>query len=407
MDLNSKTAAIVFLGILFLLPLLINSVSAQDQTDYYITVEPSALNALQYLSIGRNATITFEAKWTYGPNQGAFIQNASAAIDVINQKNQTIDSLNINTANGIFSFNYVINNPDILTFNTMKLVSEDGVEWNSGIHDSNVLGLNSNIAQVYWDTFHVSMLHYDTNDLSEVTATVNVTYLLLPESGLKLESGNERNKIAHDVKVTINGVEAQEIKPGVYTANSSTFLPTAYVNVMVSDGNWTTTSTGFSFSHNTNQIYWIIVGAVSAAFVFFAVLALVFFISKRANKPKPSKHRNAAFVSAVVLGITSIISLYWGIVGLEGTFHTFNWIGLTFFGVFAFTIGIWGSILVLRRKSVTSSITAAMIPMLANTLAVKAALDMYQLPNPWFIMFASLFISIACGFFICKLEETL
>jgi hypothetical protein len=250
------------------------------------------------------------------------------------------------------------------------------------------------------------MLDYDTDNLSEVAATVNVTYLLLPESGLILESGIERNKIAHDVKVTINGVEAQEIKPGVYTANSSTFLPTAYINVIVSDDNWTTTSTGFSFSHNTNQRYWIIVGAVSATFVFSAVLALVFFISKRANKLKPSKDQNASFVGAAVLGITSIISLYWGIVGLEGTSHAFNWIGLAFFGVFAFTVGIWGSILVLRRKSVTSSISAAMIPMLANTLAVKAALDMYQLPNPWFIMFASLFISIASGYLICKLEET-
>ena len=105
--------------------------SAQEQTNYYVTVKPSVTTALQYISAGKNASLQFEALWTYGPNQGTPIANATATIDVIDQQNKTIETLNVNTTTGLFSFNYLAKTAQILAFNATKLVTQDGVEWNS------------------------------------------------------------------------------------------------------------------------------------------------------------------------------------------------------------------------------------------------------------------------------------
>ena len=234
---------------------------------------------------------------------------------------------------------------------------------------------------------------------------------MLPEEGLTLPTGAAYNnatflpKIAQDVKVTINGINAEQTQtPGVFAADSSTFLPTAYVNVEVSQEGWSITSTGFSFAQNSNQTLWIygIVFILAFTLVSFAVY---FFRSKRANNQMVIKHRGFPFYGGILLAATSIISLYWGIVGLEGTFHTFNWLALGVLGVLTFVFGIAGSLMALRKKNQALVIFAVIIPMTMNLIGVKASFDIYGLANPWLIFAISILISVISGYFLCNSDK--
>jgi hypothetical protein len=362
-----------------------------------------------YTAVGRNWTLSFQATWSYGANTGQAIQNATAAIQVKNQANAVLETLSLNTTTGTFTVNYDSSTADILTFTPTKLTTSDGKDWKVGLVDSanNVYGFTGESAVVWYDTFHVSLVSSDTGSLGKVGVAVNVTYLLLPEDGLSLPAGASYGnatflpKIAQGVNVTINGVKAQESQPGIYTADSSTFLPTAYVNVKVSQDGWTTTNTGFSFAQNTNQSLWIYgIGAVLA--LTLVVFGLHFFRSRKANNEVAIKHPSYPFFGGVLLAATAVISLYWGIVGLEATSHTFNWLALGLLGTLTFVFGIVGSLMAIRKKYQAVVIFAVIIPMVMNLVAVKASLDMYALANPWLIFVLSIFLSVISGYFICN-----
>lgn len=398
---------IFFICIFLVLPIFINNASAQAQPNYYVTVKPVIIpDALTYTSVGRNVTLSFQALWSYGSNDGQNIQNATAIIQVSNPNDKVIDTLSVNTASGIFSFNYSSASADILAFTPTKLVTQDGQEWNSSIVDlaNNVYGFTSHWAQVWWDTFHVSLVSRDTSSLGNVAISVNVTYLLLPEEGLQVGSVHVP-KIVHGANVTINGVKAEESQtPGIYSASSSIWLPTTYVIVEVAQEGWVTTHTGFSFAHNANETIWTYVIAFGSV-LGFAALMLHFVISKKANNPSLFKHPNFPFFGAVLLAVTSIISLYWGLVGLEGTLHTFDWVLLAALGMFSFAFGFVGSIMSLRKKNQALVIFAVIVPMLTNVVGVKSSLDIYQLTNPWLILITSLLLSIISGFLISNSDE--
>ena len=55
-----------------------------------------------YTAVGRNLTVTFQAIWTYGSNEGQAIQNANVAINVTNRANQQIETLSVNSTIGNF-----------------------------------------------------------------------------------------------------------------------------------------------------------------------------------------------------------------------------------------------------------------------------------------------------------------
>jgi hypothetical protein len=204
------------------------------------------------------------------------------------------------------------------------------------------------------------------------------------------------------VIVTINGVLAQEIEPGIYSASSSTWLSTAYVNVKVSSVNWTITATGFSFMHNANQPSWTY-GVGLGIICVSAVLVLGFLISKKTNNQMTNPN-SLPFMGAVILTSTCIIDLYWIFVAVEATMHTFDWALLAVFGVFSAVLGLVGAVMLLRQKHPALVMTAVMMPMIMNTLAVNASLGMYQLANPWIWLFASLFLSIISAVFISRTE---
>jgi hypothetical protein len=397
---------IALIGVFLVLPLFINNASAQAQSNYYVTVKPVITDALTYTSVGRNVTLSFQALWSYGSNGDQNIQNATAIIQVSNRNDKVLETLSVNTTSGIFSFNYSSASADILAFTPTKLVTQDGQEWNSSLVDlaNNVYGFTYHWAQVWWDTPHVSLVSRDTSSLGNVAISVNITYLLLPEEGLQIGLVHVP-KIVHDANVTINGVKAEETQtPGIYLANSSTWLPTAYVNVGVSQEGWTTTHTAFSFAHNANESIWTYAVAFGSVFG-FAVLILRFFVSRKANNSSLLKHPNFPFYGAVLLAATSLASLYWGVVGLEGTLHMFDWLSLAALGIFSFALGIVGSIMALRKKNQALVIFLIIIPMFMNVVGVKSSLDMYQLANPWLIMIISLFLSMISGYFVSNSDE--
>ena len=250
-----------------------------------------------YTTVGRNWTVSFEALWSYGDNSGAAIKNAIVTVQVNNSKNDIINTLQLNTTTGIFSFNYFLSTADKLTFTPTKLITQDGTKYDSGLFDAgnSVYGFQSKSIAVWWDTFHVSLVNSNTTTLGMVAASVNVTYLLLPEDGLTLPEGSTYSnqtflpKIVHCANVTINGFKATETSAGMYTANSSILLPTAYIHVAVSQEGWVTTHTGFTFSDNANEPLWqytVIFGLV------LVVVALTIVLRRKSGINVLSKEEN-------------------------------------------------------------------------------------------------------------------
>jgi hypothetical protein len=404
---------IAVISVLLILPIYVNFVSAQaSEPNYYVTVKPTTVDSSMYTAVERNWTLSFVATWTYGANTGQPIQNAAAAIQVSNRANQILETLSLNTTTGTFSFNYSSSTVDILTFTPTKLTTSDGKDWKTSLVDSanNVYGLKAELAVVWWDTFHVSLVSSDTGSLGKVGVTVNVTYLLLPEDGLTLPAWATYNnatflpKIVQGVNITINGVKAQETQPGIYTAGSSTFLPTVYVNVKVSQDGWTTTATGFSFAQNSNHPLWIY-GIGSVLVLTLGVFGIHFFRSRKASNQVAVKHPSYPFFGGILLAATAVISLYWGIVGLEATLQTFNWWPLAMLGMLTFVFGIICSLMAIRKRNQALVIFAVIIPMAMNLVAVKASLDMYALLNPWLIFVLSIFVSVLSGYFLCNSDS--
>ena len=347
--------------------------------------------------------IPFDVQWTYGPDKGNFVENATVTLEVINSEGKSITAVDVNSTTGVFYLNYTQKSPNILLFKATKILTQDRIEYSSKLVDqsTNLWGLASGQAQIYWDTFHIAMVNYNTDNLEKIDATVNVTRMLLPEQGLTLNGNFHISKIVEGAKVTINGALAQEVTPGIYVAASSTWLPTTYINIKVSSGNWTTTDTGFSFEHAANQPFWTY-GVALASIVASIGIVTRFFVSKK-SKPQ-NKGSNYLFFGAVTLAVTCIISIYWTIVAIEGSLHTFEWILLTVFGFLSVLMGFIGTALLIRRTQPAATMSAVMFPMIMNTLAVNASLEMYDLVNPWIWLFVSLFFSIISGVFISRSE---
>lgn len=409
---NAKSLLLLaFIGVLLVLPLFAGCVSAQtEQTNYYVTVKPALISdALTYTSVGKNATLSFQALWTYGPDETKSIQNATVIIQISNPDGKVVDMLSENTTSGTFSFNYTSANPETLAFTPTDLITQDGRDWGPRkLIDSanNAYGFTSNPAHVWWDTFHVSMVSHDTGNLGNLAVSVNVTYLLLPEDGLQVGAVHV-SKTVNGADVTINGVKAQETQtPGIYSASNSTWLPTAYVKVDVSQEGWTTTHTAFSFTQEANAPIWTY-AAVSASVFGLAIILLRFFMSRKTSKQSLLlKHPNYPFYGAVLLIATSLISLYWGIVGVEATLHSFDWILLGALGMVSFACGILGTVTALQKKRQAIAIFALVVPLFMNVVGVKSSLDMYGLANPWLIIVSSLALSIISGYFISNSEKS-
>lgn len=403
------TCVLVFI---LVLPVTNNAVNAQTAPNYFVTVNPTTPDSQIYTTVGKNWTLSFEALWSYGDGSGNQIENAKVTIQVNNSRSEVINTLLVNTNTGLFSFNYSSSTADILTFTPIKLVTHDGTEWKSNLLDeeNSIYGFQSKSVVIWWDTFHVSLVSYDTETLGEAIVSVNVTYLLLPEEGLTLPEWATYShqiflpKIARNASVTINGVKAEETPiESIYKSNLSIWLPTAYIHVEVSQEGWVTTPTGFSFAHNANEH--VLAITVIVGLVLVVIALIIFLVLRRKVGSNVLSFKNYPVLGGVVLAIISVISLYWGLVGLDSTLHGFDWILLTIVGLLSFGVGISAALLSFRMKIQPLVIIVIILPMFTNIVGIKYSLDMYGLSNPWLMLIASFVLSVICSYLICNADE--
>ena len=401
----------ILLLIIVVISFNIKATFAQITPNYYVTVNPITQDSLIYTTVGRNWTLSFEAFWSYGAESGKPIENAMVTIQVNNSRNEVIDTILINTTGGLFSFNYSSSTTDVFTFTPVKLIATDGSEWNSDLLDreNGIYGLQSKSVVIWWDSFHVSLVSYDTDTFGATTVFVNVTYLLIPEEGLTLPASATYShqtflpKIAHNANVTINGIKSEETSiEGIFKANSSVWLPTAYIDVEVSQEGWVTTHTRFSFAHTANEPSWQYM--VVFSFMLVVVLMSYFVLhSKTDNKILSSK--NYPVLGGMLLAITSFISLYWGLVGWYSTTHGFDWIPLSLFGLLSFVLGIIAAFFALMKKYQSLVISAIVMPLFTNTVVILSSHDMYMLANPWLMEWTWLVLSFVSAVFICNADK--
>lgn len=382
----------MLLSLLIVFPILICSANVQAQ-DNPVAIKSATEDSEFYTSAGQNWTLSFSAT----DQNGQPIQNATAKIEIKNSQDDLLETSNFNTTLGTFEFNYTSDAADILTFTPTGLTTHDGQEYTV---DSDGVFVGESIV-VWYDSFDVSMVSFDVSSLEKTVVTVNVTYLLIPGEGLTLNN-QFLPKIVQNALVLINGVEANETSPGIFTGESSTFLDTAYVNVRVSQEGWTTTDTAFGFNHEANQQIWIY-GIIIASIIILAGFGIHFAVYRKSRSS--STHSNKPFFALVLLLVTSALSLYWGVVAIEGIMHTFDWLLFALACFFSFAFGLVGSVLILRKKLLPLTIFVPVIPLIVNTVIVKSVLDASQIASPWLMLVLSFLLSAACIIFISNSDK--
>ncbi len=414
---KTSVARIVLLTLMLLAavsPVFIAKSDAQTNQNYWVTVKPTG-GSQMYTTVDRNWTLSFEARWSYGNSSGQLISNAVVTMKVSGASEGSLGTLQLNTTSGNFVFNYSSSVADKITFTPTQLKTQDGTKYASALvtdSGAEAYGLQSAAVTVWWDTFHVSATKANTSSSKTVDVSVNVTYLLLPQEGLTLPAQDTYSnqtvlpKIASGADVTINGIKAQETgSTGVYSAQTSTIFPSAYLLVAVSQNGWTTTQTAFSFTQKANQAIWnyaIIIIVILAA----ASLTLYFFMHKKPNQPSSSPNRPMLpLIGGVLLLATSVVSLYWGALAIEASSHGFSWLILAVTGVSSFAVGVLGGVMALRRKNQALAIFAACIPLTVNVSMVTYALGAYSLAVPWVFIFASTLASIISGVLIARFDD--
>lgn len=411
MGMEKKTLATLLVTVVFSLSVICTESYAESTPKYSVTVNPTTPDSPMYTPLGRNWTMSFEALWSFGINFGQSIKEATITVQVNNSKNQVVNTLLLSSTVGIFSFNYSSSTADVLTFTPIKLTTEDGTEWKHGLIDAekNLYGLQSKSAVVWWDTFQVSLVSQETETLGSTLVSVNVTYLLLPEDGLTLPEWATYShetylpKAVHDATVSINGLKAEETSTGVFTASVPTWLPTSYVHVVVSQEGWINSYEGFSFTHDGNMPLWLYAVAIALTLAVGSMFFYVYHL-KRKEADLSNKKYYAVF-GGFLLAITSFISLYLGLVGLDSTLHGFDWFLLTAMGFVSFGFGLAASIFSVARKNQALVIFAILVPFVTNSIISKSSFEAYEIANPLVILAASTILSIASGVLICNADE--
>jgi hypothetical protein len=407
----------ILLAILLLvsvLPFFIRPASADTTSSYYwVTVNPAVLGPgfVLHSPVGQNVNISFQALWTYGNNSGSTIQNATIPIEVRTTTNAVIETLMPNTTGtGFVSFNYSSPISNILTFTPTKLVTEDGMEWNSSLR-GDAYGFQSKPITVYWDSFDISLVSIDTSTQGVIRVSVNITYSMIPQGGLTALQPPDYSrydyiaKYVHGADVEVNGVKAEESSvQGVYTAQTSTWLPTTYILVAVSQKGWSQTPKAFSFTHIAIETIWV--PATILGFIFVVFLTIFHFVSsKEAKIHALAEKARLLTVGAILLVIASFVSIYWALVGAESVLHGFGWMALAAFGMIASAVGLAGSLRAKMRKNFTFILFAACFLMIENAALVKYSFDNYQLATPWIALAPAFIISTLGGILIGMSDE--
>lgn len=390
----------------------VEAISAQTATSqYWVSVNPATSSLIVYGNVEKNWTIPFQAVWSYGENAGNVVENATVTVEVKTDDDGSVENISQTTnSTGFATFYYFSSAPAVLTFTPTSLVTQDETEYNASLSEigqSAVYGMQPKSVTVYWDTFNVSLISTNTDTQGVTTVSANITYLMVPQEGLTIPDSSPEQvfpKIAQGLNVTINGVKAEETSvSGVYTANFSTWLPTAYLLVDVSQDGWLTAQKAFSFSHNSNGALW----TPAIAIILVAAVALVLFyrVFRRTEGTALLDKAGFPFIGGVLLILASFISLYWGAVGLDSTLSGFDWLWLAASELLSFGFGLVGGIMSVMKRKQAIVVFAVCVPMLTNVIAIKAALDAYQLATPWLIIVPSFIVSVLSGILISNADK--
>ena len=144
--------------------------------------------------------------------------------------------------------------------------------------------------------------------------------------------------------------------------------------------------------------------AVAIVLVVVAVL-LLYRLLKKTGANSRFDSTGFPLIGGVLLALATFVSLYWGVVGLDSTLSGFDWAWLVAFELLSFSIGAAGSIMFFLNKKQALVIFAECVPLLANIIAIKAALDAYQLAAPWLIIVPSFIISVLSGIIVSNAEK--
>lgn len=382
-----------------------------QSTSYLASVKPTEPTV--YLNVGQFLNMSFEAVWAYGDNTGEPIKYANVVVEVKTADGEDTGMFLANTTTtGFADFNYSSSTPKILTFTPTKLITADGTELNASLlqnGETTLYGLQSEPVTVYWDTFDVELVSTSTTTLKTTQVSVNVTYLLVPEEGLTISHNDSQQtffpKIAHGINVTVNGATAEETAvPGVYSANVSTWMPTAYVIVEVKQDGWTTAHKAFGFAHEANLNIWEPLAIIFAS-VFVAAFSAALFVSSRKLRTAVSRRWTLPVLGGFLLILSSFMGLYSVLVWFEGALHGFDWLLYGVSGVLSFSFGLLGGIMALRRKNQTVALGAVSLSLFANVIAVHTSLDAYQLPIPWTLILPTFAFSLISGLLIGNADD--
>jgi hypothetical protein len=385
--------------------------SSAQTTSFLAIVEPAEPTI--YSNVGQIIEVSFQAVWTYGDNSGQAIKYANVVVEVKAADGAVTDMFLANTTTtGFADFNYTSSAPQILTFTPIKLITADETELNSSLlknGETALYGLQSEPLTVYWDTFDVKLESTSTKTLENFQVSVNVTYLLVPEEGLTIRHNDSQQeffpKIAHGVNVTVNGATAEETAvPGVYRADVSTLMPTAYVLVKVSQDGWATAHKAFGFAHEANLSSWEPLAIIFAS-AFAAALSAVLFASSRKLRTAVSKRWTLPVLGGFSLILSSFMVLYSVLVWFEGALHGFEWLLYGVSGLFSCSFGLLGGVMAVRRKNQTVTLGAVSLSLFANVIAVHASVDAYQLPIPWALILPTLAFSVISGLAIGNADD--
>jgi hypothetical protein len=408
MSLKKRYSTRFALACLLLVGLILPfAVETSAQTlPYLASVNPTETTI--YSNVGQLVNFTFQAVWTYGDAAGQVVEYADVLVEVKTADGTVTDMMLANTTTtGFANFNYSSSTPQILTFTPTKVFMQDETELNATLiqnGETSLYGLQSEAVTVYWDTFDVALLSTNTETLEAIQVSVNVTYLLVPEEGLTIQSVNDSQqeffpKIAHGVSVTINGVQAEETAvAGVYSADVSTVMPTAYVIVKVSQEGWATAHKAFSFAHDANLTIWTPLAMIITLGCVVAFSAFLF--STRNAKGLVFKRENLPVFGGFLLIFSSLIGLYWVLIWFESTLHGFEWALYGIFGAICFGFGLIGGVMSVRRKNQAVALFAVSCALFANVIAVHASHNSYQLAIPWALILLAFAFSLISGLLI-------
>jgi hypothetical protein len=204
-----------------------------------IEKSPKATGDIGHSTVDWEWNFTYEARWDWGESKGEIIPNATLPIEVYDVANESnivlVNNFLLTTDNrGCVSFVYSSPIPRVLRFKPTKLITRDGAEYNSSLYETtyeqystasyyNLYGFRSNESTIYWDDFDMSIANVDVNRLGTSKVAVNLTYQMIPTEGVWVgmwdpEKTNYIPKYVSNANVTVNGVKADELSPGLYEA---------------------------------------------------------------------------------------------------------------------------------------------------------------------------------------------